>query len=142
MKALILSIVPACRTDSKVAKDDDNTKRHGDPEAQKTFYGMAQLPGQKPDKGMKGCDNILGRRMEDTRGGHINELLGDLRTKCAAASRRLNTLGDQLERECEDPNLREWEYTTYPEVRSIQPPLSQSVLSRGACLPQQMILQT
>lgn len=65
---------------------------------------------------MKGYDNFLGRRLDETRGGQINELLGDLRAKCAAATMRLNTIGDQLERECEDPNLREWEFTTFPEV--------------------------
>ena len=84
--------------------------------AQKTFYGISQLPGQKASPEMKGCENLLGRSLEEAHGGQINELLGDLRSKCTAASTRLNTIADQLERECENPDLREWEYTTYPQV--------------------------
>ncbi|CDJ49185.1 hypothetical protein, conserved [Eimeria brunetti] len=86
-------------------------------EAQRTFYGISQLPGRKAGPEMRGYENLLGRSLDEARGGQINELLGDLRSKCTAASTRLNTLSDQLERECENPDLREWEYTTYPQVR-------------------------
>ncbi|CDJ30210.1 uncharacterized protein EMH_0005790 [Eimeria mitis] len=85
--------------------------------AQKTFYGISQLPGQKAGPDMMGYDNLLGRSLDEARGGQINELLQDLRSKCTAASTRLNTISDQLERECGNPDLREWEYTTYPQVR-------------------------
>ncbi|CDI81882.1 hypothetical protein, conserved [Eimeria acervulina] len=87
--------------------------------AQKTFYGISQLPGQKASPEMKGCENLLGRSLEEAHGGQINELLGDLRSKCTAASTRLNTIADQLERECENPDLREWEYTTYPQPENV-----------------------
>ncbi|KAL8429767.1 hypothetical protein ACSSS7_006362 [Eimeria intestinalis] len=97
----------------RYAKDFKSTV---DAETYKTFHGMAQLPGQKADPSVKGHDNMLGRGLEEARGGQINEMLGELRKKCTAATKRLNTIGDQLERECEDPNLREWEFTTYPEV--------------------------
>ncbi|KAL8449912.1 hypothetical protein Emed_002875 [Eimeria media] len=100
--------------DSKQGKE---SRPAADAETHKTFYGMAQLPGQKADPSVKGHDNLLGRGLEDARGGQINEMLGELRKKCTAATKRLNTIGDHLERECEDPNLREWEFTTYPEVR-------------------------
>ncbi|CDI87102.1 hypothetical protein, conserved [Eimeria praecox] len=86
-------------------------------EARKTFYGISQLPGQRAAPEMRGYDNLMGRTLEEAQGGQINELLGDLRSKCNAASTRLNTLSDQLERECENPDLREWEYTTYPQGR-------------------------
>ncbi|KAL8429518.1 hypothetical protein Efla_007158 [Eimeria flavescens] len=103
--------------DSKDAKASSAPAAQGDPEAQKSFYGMTQLPGQKANPGMKGYDNYLGRDLEETRSGYISEMLSELRRKCTAASKRLNTIGDQLERECENPDLREWEYATYPEVR-------------------------
>ncbi|KAL8272036.1 hypothetical protein Esti_004160 [Eimeria stiedai] len=102
------------QADSKDAKDSKPTPAL---ETHRTFYEMAQLPGQKADPSVKGHDNLLGHGLEETRGGQINEMLGELRKKCKAATKRLNTIGDQLERECEDPNLREWEFTTYPEVR-------------------------
>ncbi|KAL8456140.1 hypothetical protein Emag_000025 [Eimeria magna] len=102
------------QADSKYGKD---SRPAPDAETQKTFYGMAQLPGQKADPSVRGYDNLLGRGLEEARGGQINEMLGELRKKCTAATKRLNTIGDHLERECEDPNLREWEFTTYPEVR-------------------------
>ncbi|CDJ59471.1 hypothetical protein, conserved [Eimeria maxima] len=83
----------------------------------KTFHGISQLPGHKATPDMKGYDNLMGRSLDEARGGQINELLGDLRFKCTAASTRLNTIADHLERECENPDLREWEYTSYPQVR-------------------------
>ena len=82
----------------------------------KTFHGISQLPGHKATPDMKGYDNLMGRSLDEARGGQINELLGDLRFKCTAASTRLNTIADHLERECENPDLREWEYTSYPQV--------------------------
>ncbi|OEH77072.1 hypothetical protein cyc_02505 [Cyclospora cayetanensis] len=101
---------------SKEPKDGDLVSKAEDPSLQRRFYGISQLPGEKIDREMVGHDNFLGRQLKETRGGHINELLGDLRSKCSAATSRLNLIGDQLERECEDPNLREWEYTTLPQV--------------------------
>lgn len=100
--------------EGKGEKDPTDTDHS---EARKTFYGISQLPGQRAAPEMRGYDNLMGRTLEEAQGGQINELLGDLRSKCNAASTRLNTLSDQLERECENPDLREWEYTTYPQGR-------------------------
>lgn len=105
------------QTDLRSPKVSDDNRRQSDPELLKTFYGIAQLPGGRPDPRTRGYDNFLGRRLGETHGGQIGDLLSDLRAKCAAASTRLNTIGDQLERECEDPNLREWVFRSYPEVR-------------------------
>lgn len=81
------------------------------------FYGLLQKTEDDFSNSFQGGQNIFGKDLREMNTGGIYELLNDLQKKCMSASLRLATVGDDLCNEIEDPNLREWEYNTYPELR-------------------------
>lgn len=80
------------------------------------IYSMPQPSGTKASVAVLGHPNTGSHETEVLHEGLLNDMIKELRKKCVLATKRLNSLGDYMEREVEDPALREWEFSTYPQV--------------------------